>query len=77
MNKTQKYYSDGTSSYEYEVVFPYEKDKEYWIENLEDIHEKTILKRKNKTSIAAKRVSIVLPSKLNEKIYDYCKKNRI
>jgi len=54
----------------------YEKDKKYWSEGFEGIQRKTILKRKNKASIEAKRVSIVLPSKLNEKIYDYCKKNK-
>lgn len=54
----------------------YEKDKAYWMEKLDDIQEKTILKRKNKASIAAKRVSIVLPSKLNKKIYDYCSRNK-
>lgn len=54
----------------------YEKDKKYWTENLEDIQVKTILKRRNKSSIEAKRLNMVLPDKLNEKIYDYCKINK-
>lgn len=54
----------------------YEKDKQYWSENLEDISLKTSLKKRNKNSIEAKRVSVVLPAKLNEKIYKYCKENK-
>ena len=53
-----------------------EKDRKYWGNNLEDIQVKTILKRNNKSSTDAKRVSIVLPSKLSEKIYEYCRENR-
>lgn len=54
----------------------FNKDKLYWEGNLDDIQVKTILKRKSKSSIDAKRTSIVLPSKLNEKIYEYCRDNK-
>ena len=54
----------------------FKKDKKYWEDNLDDINLKTILKKRNKNSIEAKRTSVVLPSRLNEKIYEYCKENK-
>lgn len=66
------------SEKEYESSEKYQKDKAFWEEYLSNVEEPASLKPiKENTSKEARRYSVTLNDKENEKINKYCKENKI